>query len=489
MVFSSALFVLAFLAPVVVVYFVLARFRLIAAAKVWLVLASLVFYASWRIENLPLLLASIVINFWIGAYLGRSGVARERRRGVLVAAITLNLAVLGLFKYAGFFATIVDEATGVRLGVPDLLLPLGISFFTFTQIAYLVDAFRGRAREYSAINYALFVTFFPHLIAGPIIHHAEMMPQFASRWNVLPRYRNILLGICLFGIGLFKKVAIADSFSFWVNAGFGASTPLDFFGAWATALAYTFEIYFDFSGYTDMAIGAALLFNIRLPANFNSPYKALSIQDFWRRWHITLSRFLRDYLYVPLGGNRAGEFRESINLMVTFVLGGLWHGASWMFVLWGALHGVAMVVHRLWMRLGRPLPAPLAWVLTFGFVMLTWIVFRADDWRDVERIVGGMVDLGSIGSATSASLPAQGLAWSGWLGDAMMTYAPVGLVAYALPLALAVISFVIIGQRNAAQIAGKAVATRRPWTMLALFFVAFLSMFASTSTVFLYFNF
>jgi len=316
-----------------------------------------------------------------------------------------------------------------------------------------------------------------------------MMPQFASRWNVLPRYRNILLGLCLFGIGLFKKVAIADNFSFWVNAGFGASTPLDFFGAWATALAYTFQIYFDFSGYTDMAIGAALLFNIRLPANFNSPYKALSIQDFWRRWHITLSRFLRDYLYVPLGGNRAGEFRESINLMVTFVLGGLWHGASWMFVLWGALHGVAMVVHRLWMRLGRPLPAPLAWVLTFGFVMLTWVVFRADDWNDVVRIGSGMVDLGSIGSATSAHMPAQGLAWSGWLGDAMMTYAPVGLVAYALPLALAVISVVITGQRNAAQIAGKAVAARRPWAMLALFVVAFLSMFASTTTVFLYFNF
>lgn len=489
MVFSSALFVLAFLAPVVIVYFLLARFRLVRAAKLWLVLASLVFYATWRWQDLPLLLASMAFNFWIGTFLGRAQGTEGRRRAVLIGAIALNLATLGLFKYAEFFATVVTEISGVRVPIPSLLLPLGISFFTFTQIAYLVDAYRGKAQEYSAVNYALFVTFFPHLIAGPIIHHSEMMPQFASRWNVLPRYRNILLGLCLFGIGLFKKVAIADSFSWWANTGFSAIAPMDFFGAWTTALSYTFQIYFDFSGYTDMAIGAALLFNIRLPNNFNSPYKALDIQDFWRRWHITLSRFLRDYLYIPLGGNRAAEARVYFNLFITFVLGGLWHGASWMFVLWGALHGAAMVVHRAWTRFGRPLPIPVAWLLTFTFVMLTWIVFRADDWSDVVRIVSGMVDLGSILSFPVSAVPGQGLAWAGWLGDAMMRVAPVGLVAYALPLALALISFVIVAQRNAMEIAARAVSRRRPWGMLVLLVAAVLSMFASTTTVFLYFNF
>jgi D-alanyl-lipoteichoic acid acyltransferase DltB (MBOAT superfamily) len=271
-----------------------------------------------------------------------------------------------------------------------LALPLAISFFTFQQIAYLVDSYRKETKEYDFLNYALFVTFFPQLIAGPIVHHKEMMPQFASKWNLVKNYRNIALGLFIFSIGLFKKVVIADTFATWATPGFDVATTLTFFEAWATSLSYTFQLYFDFSGYTDMAIGAALLFNIKLPINFNSPYKATDIQDFWRRWHITLSRFLRDYIYIPLGGNRKGSFRTYNNLIITFLLGGLWHGAGWTFVFWGFLHGVALAIHRVWSSLGFKIWTWLAWLITFNFVNIAWIFFRAKEWDDAIKVLKGM---------------------------------------------------------------------------------------------------
>jgi D-alanyl-lipoteichoic acid acyltransferase DltB (MBOAT superfamily) len=271
-----------------------------------------------------------------------------------------------------------------------LALPLAISFFTFQQIAYLVDSYRGETGEYDFLNYALFVTFFPQLIAGPIVHHKEMMPQFASKWNLVKNYKNIATGIFIFSIGLFKKVVIADTFSTWATNGFDKAEYLNMIEAWATSLSYTFQLYFDFSGYTDMAIGAALLFNIRLPINFLSPYKALSIQDFWRRWHITLSRFLRDYIYIPLGGNRKGNFRTYINLMTTFLLGGLWHGAGWTFVFWGFLHGFALVIHRLWKNLGFSLNKFWAWFITFNFINISWVFFRAKEWDDAIKVLKAM---------------------------------------------------------------------------------------------------
>jgi len=272
----------------------------------------------------------------------------------------------------------------------DLALPLAISFFTFQQIAYLVDSYRGQTSEYDFLNYALFVTFFPQLIAGPIVHHAEMMPQFASKWNLIKRYRNISLGLFIFSVGLFKKVVIADTFAVWANTGFDDSEVLSFVDAWATSLSYTFQLYFDFSGYTDMAIGSALLFNIKLPINFNSPYKSLTIQDFWRRWHITLSNFLRDYIYIPLGGNRKGDFRVYVNLLATFVIGGAWHGAGWTFILWGGLHGLALITHRIWSQAGLGMPRLLAWFITFNFVNIAWVFFRARDWNDAMKVLSGM---------------------------------------------------------------------------------------------------
>jgi D-alanyl-lipoteichoic acid acyltransferase DltB (MBOAT superfamily) len=297
---------------------------------------------------------------------------------------------LGYFKYSNFFIENINLFTSLNIQPLDLTLPLAISFFTFQQISYLVDSYRAETKEYSFLNYLLFVTFFPQLIAGPIVHHKKMMPQFALKRNLVKNYTNIGLGIFIFSIGLFKKVVIADTFAVWTIAGFDNARTLNFFESWFTSLSYTFQIYFDFSGYTDMAIGIALLFNIKLPINFNSPYKATSIQDFWRRWHITLSRFLKDYIYIPLGGNREGEFRTYANLMTTFIIGGIWHGASWLFVFWGFLHGLALVVHRVWNRFGFKLWSWLAWFITFNFINITWIFFRAKSWDDALKVLNGM---------------------------------------------------------------------------------------------------
>ena len=308
-------------------------------------------------------------------------------------AILANISLLGYFKYSDFFIQNFNSITSSNIEPLNLLLPLAISFFTFQQITYLVGSYRQQTKEYSFLNYALFVTFFPQLIAGPIVHHQEMMPQFANARNKVKNYRNIAMGLFIFSIGLFKKVVIADTFALWATQGFDVATTLNMFEAWATSLSYTFQLYFDFSGYTDMAIGLALLFNIKLPINFNSPYKATDIQDFWRRWHMTLSRFLKDYVYIPLGGNRKGGFRTYTNLMATFILGGLWHGAGWTFVFWGFLHGLALVIHRTWAKLGFRLWTWLAWLITFNFVNIAWVFFRAKEWDDALKVLSGMFGL------------------------------------------------------------------------------------------------
>lgn len=244
----------------------------------------------------------------------------------------------------------------------------------------------------------MFVTFFPQLIAGPIVHHSEMMPQFADRANRILKPENISKGLYIFFIGLFKKVIIADTFAVWSSRGFDIAEQLSAAEAWATSLSYTFQLYFDFSGYTDMAIGIALMFNIYLPFNFNSPYKALDIQDFWRRWHMTLSRFLRDYIYIPLGGNRKGEAVLLRNLMLTFLIGGIWHGAGWTFIFWGLLHGLATVINRLWGFSRFRMNTFLAWFITFNFVNAAWIFFRAVRWEDAIKVLKGMVGLSGWGN-------------------------------------------------------------------------------------------
>lgn len=397
MLFNSIEFILVFLPVTLLVYFWLNQNRLIVAGKSWLVIASLVFYAWWNVQYLPLIVVSILINYAVGNVLAKYASSKMLGKvnllWVLIAGICFNLGLLGYYKYADFLLGNLGYFLQEPPAPLGIVLPLAISFFTFTQIAYLVDSFRGKANEYNLLNYALFVTFFPHLIAGPVVHHGEIMPQFAAAANLVRQYRNILLGLLLFSVGLAKKVLLADTFAVWATAGFDHASNLNLFEAWTTSLSYTFQIYFDFSGYTDMALGAALLFNIRMPLNFNSPYKATNIQDFWRRWHITLSRFLRDYLYIPLGGSRRALSRVAVNLLVTFVLGGVWHGASWMFVIWGGLHGMATLAHRFWQRLGLHMHPILAWLLTFNFINLSWIFFRAQTLDDAIKVLRGMMGM------------------------------------------------------------------------------------------------
>ncbi|MGJ0343194.1 MBOAT family protein [Aliarcobacter cryaerophilus] len=396
MLFNSYEFIFLFLPITFILYFYLLSQRLILGAKIFLVVASLFFYGYWNFSYVPLILLSIFVNYSVGLSLVNHEKIKLSSKTILIFGILFNVGLLGYFKYTDFLLENFNGIFGSNIPLPHIILPLGISFFTFTQIAFLVDAYRREAKEYSLVNYMLFVTYFPHLLAGPILHHKEMMPQFASKYNWVKNYRNIALGLFIFSIGLFKKVVIADTFAPWATAGFDTATTLNLIEAWATSLSYTFQLYFDFSGYCDMAIGISLMFNIKLPINFNSPYKALNIQDFWRRWHMTLSRFLRDYIYIPLGGNRKGEFRTYTNLLATFLIGGLWHGAGWTFIIWGALHGIALAIHRFWQSLGFKMNKILAWFITFNFINITWIFFRAKDFESAIKVLSSMFSLDNV---------------------------------------------------------------------------------------------
>lgn len=499
MLFSTWQFILVFLPITWGLYFWLNHKRLILAGKVVLVFASLFFYAYWNVHYLPLILISILFNYGVGTALARrypekpnqqiESNKKDRRKILLGLGISVNLLLLGYYKYSHFFISNLNTHFATTYTLPTIILPLAISFFTFTQIVYLVDSYRGQTAKYDLLNYSLFVTFFPHLIAGPIVQHQQIMPQFYSRWTLSWRTSNVLRGLLIFSIGFFKKVVIADTFAIYSDAGFDGNGPVDFFTAWATSLSYTFQLYFDFSGYCDMAMGAALLFNIWLPINFNSPYRALSIQDFWRRWHITLSHFLRDYLYIPMGGNRHSKYRTYITLFITFVLGGLWHGASWMFVLWGTLHGIGLVIHRIWQQLHLPLPKALAWLLTFAFVNVTWVFFRAKTASDALRILHGMVDIRSIYEPLIGSNPILHISWSGWLGDALLRLFPASLVSQ-LPIYVAIaFGFILIFQKNSLAIIQGYITTSKVLLGALLFSIALLASLMQTSSVFLYFNF
>jgi alginate O-acetyltransferase complex protein AlgI len=394
MLFNSYQFIFLFLPIALLGYFVLGRTGRLSPV-IWLALASVVFYAVSNLQFVLLLLASIAFNYLIGLLLISPRLPGGLRFPVLTAGVAGNLLALGYFKYAGFLAANFNAvfSTGFRL---DILLPVGISFYTFTQIAFLVDAYRGQVARYALPHYALFVTYFPHLIAGPILHHKDMIPQFEGAATKRPNPHLILCGLIVFAIGLFKKTCLADGIQPLVALAFGSTATPTFDQAWIGALAYTFQLYFDFSGYSDMAIGISLMFGIFLPVNFNSPYKATSIVDFWRRWHITLSQFLRDYLYIPLGGNRHGRVLRYVNLMVTMLLGGLWHGAAWTFVAWGALHGVYLCINHAWTRFGPRSTSRAAnaagFMLTFLSVVVAWVFFRADSVASATYVLLRMAD-------------------------------------------------------------------------------------------------
>lgn len=401
MLFNSYTFIFLFLPLVFTLFVFFGRINQTLAAT-WLTVASLFFYGWWNIAFLPLLLASILFNYVAGYTISKTG-----SKPLLTAAVTLNLALLGYYKYANFFVGNVEELFGLSMRMPDIVLPIGISFFTFTQIAFLVDAWKGKAKEYRFIHYCLFVSYFPHLIAGPVLHHGQMMPQFATRTTYRFNWDNIAIGLTIFAIGLFKKTVLADGIAAYASPVFDGArdgATIYLVEAWTGALAYTLQLYFDFSGYCDMAIGLSRIFNVKLPLNFHSPYKAANIIEFWRRWHMTLSRFLRDYLYIPLGGNRNGPVRRHINLFITMLLGGLWHGAGWTFIIWGGLHGIYLIVNHGWKlicvkanyRINHWLLRVLSTLLTFLAVVIAWIFFRAADLQAALYLIQSMLGLHGI---------------------------------------------------------------------------------------------
>ena len=407
MLFNSYAFIFAFFPVVFLCYYFVGRTNHALALFV-LAAASVFFYGWWDVRYVSLLLGSIAFNYAAGFLIGfQANTKATPPKLMLVAAIAINIALLAYFKYANFFVENINELTGSKFSLAVAILPLGISFFTFTQIAFLVDSYQGKVKEFHFLHYVLFVTFFPHLIAGPVLHHAEIMPQFASRSVCRISWDNLAAGLSIFILGLAKKVLLADWAAEFSNPVFDAlnacSQPM-LFEAWVGSLAFSLQLYFDFSAYCDMAIGLSLMFNVRLPLNFYSPYKATSIIEFWRCWNMTLSRFLRDYLYIPLGGNRSGPAKRYLNLMITMLLGGFWHGASWTFVIWGALHGSYLLLNHGWRRLklklgwgdGGRIGTFVAGVLTFLAVVVGWVFFRADGWAPAVAMLRGMAGLNGV---------------------------------------------------------------------------------------------
>jgi D-alanyl-lipoteichoic acid acyltransferase DltB (MBOAT superfamily) len=386
MLFNSQVFIVGFLPIVLGLYYALARHR--AWRQGVVILASLAFYGWWDIRFVPLLVGLTLANWLIARWFGR-----HRNPAIPIAGVVLNLAVLALFKYADFLRGTAYDLAGEPWQPWHLILPLGISFFVFQKISYLIDLKRGDRHIYGFLDFCMFVTFFPQLIAGPLVRHNEIIGQFALPPRRPETWENLSRGFVLFLIGVAKKVLLADTLAMIADPLFAQAhaAPLSAAPAWTATGAYSLQIYFDFSGYSDMAIGLALMFGLRLPFNFDAPYRAVSARDFWRRWHMTLSRFLRDYLYIPLGGNRCGPVRQAFNVVATMLLGGLWHGANWTFVAWGGLWGSALAVNHIWQSAGLRLPGPLAWAATLLFAMAGWVLFRSPDFASAGAMFASLL--------------------------------------------------------------------------------------------------
>ncbi len=397
MLFNSYIFILGFLPITLILYYLSAKKFGSQCARIVLILASLFFYSWWDVRNLPILLGSILVNYILaGRILHSEG---KNRKAWLILGILFDLGLLGYFKYSAFAVETVNGIFHTGFAVPQIVLPLGISFFSFTQIACLADSYRGEVKGYSRSGYFLFVTIFPHLIAGPILYHKEMIPQFMDEKNYRINYANMNRGIVWFTLGLAKKVLIADKLSEYVGTAFVHASQLSMTDAWFASFAYTLQLYFDFSGYSEMAIGLGLMLNFKLPLNFNSPYQSTSIIEFWRRWHMTLSAFLKDYLYIPLGGNRTGHHLR--NIMITMLLAGLWHGAGWTFIFWGGLHGLYICINHLWRKAGHNMPKPIGWFITFMAVNIAWVFFRAEDFQTAFAVIAAMFGM------TAVEMPTQ----------------------------------------------------------------------------------
>lgn len=489
MVFTSFEYLLCFLPVVLCIAYLCARAKQ-GCAIVWIVAASLFFYAFWKLSYLPILLASILFNYSCSRLIARSSF----KKAWLFVGVAANITLLAYYKYSNFAVDILNSVTGANYHLQKIVLPLAISFFTFQQIAWLVDQYRNDAPKSSFLEYICAVTFFPHLIAGPIVQYHDLIPQFQSNACFVPRWDPVAKGLFLIACGVFKKIVIADTLALYVSFAFDEAVSLGLLQAWLAVFSYTMQIYFDFSGYCDIAIGSALLLDVRLPDNFRSPYKSGSIREFWQRWHMTLGSFLTRYLYIPLGGSRHGLARTCLNVLLVMCLSGLWHGAGFGFILWGMAHGLAMVIQRLWHVAGHRLPAIFATALTFFFVSFTWVLFRATDLEAALKVYKGMFGLG--GTALPRVL--QRLLPSSWdvayLGTAeifAMGTSELRPILWALLAAF----LCVYACREAGQV-WDCLMRRNSRLVYVLSFgsavlllIAFLKMIAVPYTEFIYFNF
>jgi len=485
MLFNSYIYIFFFLPVSILIYTLLQKKELFKTARLWLIVISLFYYGWMNPVYLILIIASITGNYFFGMLMqNRNSEQQPSRKIIMITGVLFNVILLGYFKYTDFFIANINLFLTPEIKLLKLMLPLGISFFTFIQIGYLVDVYRNETKESSYINYFMFVSFFPQLLSGPIVRHKDLAAQYCSSNKTIPSYDVISKGLFLFALGLFKKIMIADNLAPFADTGFSLSAQLTFIDSWITCLSYTFQLYFDFSGYTDMAIGSALMFGIRLPINFNSPYKALSIQDFWRRWHITLSSFLRDYIYIPLGGNRTGRFRTYLNLLATFIVAGIWHGAGWTFIFWGFLHGMGLVTHRLWQKTGIHISKTFAILITFNFVNVGWVFFRAADFTEALNVLKAMIGLNGI------LLPDKYHSMLKFLESGFIQFSPHALIQGDLALICQLIALflIVLFTKNT----GERLSTFKPGLVNALFIIGILFtslIYLQRFTKFIYYSF
>lgn len=485
MLFPSFVFIFLFLPIVFVIYFSLGKLKNKKIATLFLVAASLYFYSYFEIKFLYLICGSMLVNYTVGRVLLK---AKRFRRSILTIGILFNIAVLGYFKYADFFIENYNWIFDQHVSLLYLALPLGISFITFQQIAYLVDIYRGDITESKVSSYLIFSTFFPQLITGPIVNHKDVITEYEDPKNKRIQAENVAKGLFIFLIGLVKKVVIADTFALWVTDGFNAYESLTFAEAWFVVLSYTIQLYFDFSGYCDMAIGLALLFNIRIPDNFNSPYKARNISDFWRRWHMTLNRFLTRYVYFPLGGSRKGEIITAFNIILVFFISGFWHGAGWTFIIWGCLHGVASVIFRLFKKhTNIPMPYVLSWFITFMFIVLARVYFRSATVAQAHQMFGTLFspDLSSVKQflAAPSSIFVQAADIKVFETALNTPLILIGLLAITL--------FIVLFMKNSIQLLAEFKFTWRTIVFMQVLAIILLTtlFFIQKSSEFIYFNF
>ncbi len=484
MLFNSYIFVLVFLPLCMIGYFGCSHFGKGTYGQVFLLGMSLWFYGYFHVEYLFIIVFSILCNYGFYVLLGRSS-GSGRRKWLLVGALMLNVGILFYYKYFNFFLENVNGIFGRNFALTSILLPLGISFFTFQQLSFVIDAYKGEVPAYRFLDYACFVTYFPQLIAGPIVTHDELIPQFMDEERKRFRWDNFVRGMYLFALGLSKKVLIADTFGNGVNWGFANIGELDSTNGFLVMLFYTIQIYFDFSGYCDMAVGLGRMMNLELPLNFHSPYRAASITEFWDRWHMTLTRFFTRYVYIPLGGSRKGTVRTCRNVMLVFLVSGLWHGADWTFVLWGACHGICSVLTRLCKGILERIPRAVRWLGTFLFLNVTWVLFRADSIGDAARLLGKLLELdfGPVNGSLTAGfyLPECGLL------DSLIPFTRICPEFFLIVFTAAAL-FLLFGVRNAYEKMKAFEPELGRLLLTALLLVWCICSFSGVST-FLYFNF